>query len=459
MVCAMIHAGALKRTSLFAAGAVSAGLLVALLPSASASASVGGAPDPTFGRDGTVVTDITGDGRLDTVADVAVAPDGRIVAVGHTVVRPLDGEEEDQPDHDFVVARYNRDGSLDATFGAGGVVRTSFGGAQSRDEAKAVALQPDGKIVVAGNSDPDLEALGDFALARYNRDGSLDTTFGAGGLVVFDIGRIDSVAGLAIQPNGQIVVAGSSDARGTSPDYDFALARFQPDGSLDTAFGEGGKVLTPFGTAPSMDIANAVAIQPNGRIVVVGQSNAGGSTDFAVARYDRDGALDATFGTGGTVLTDVTGAQGIDIAVDVAVRANGEIVVAGSGGGFSLVRYLRDGTLDPTFGTGGHVNTPLFGRAQAVAIQSDGRIVAAGWSSAKVGSFDRDFTLTRYHRDGSPDTSFGNGGKVATDFSGNGSDDAASALALQPGGGIIVAGSSNSRSNWDQDFALARYLP
>lgn len=456
----MIHSGAFRGTSLFAAGVVSAGLFVVLLPSAWAATPASGALDPTFGGDGTVVTDITGDGKLDTVADIVVAPDGRIVAVGHSVVRPVEGEEEDQPDHDFVVARYNADGSLDTTFGTGGVVRTSFGGTQSRDEAKAVGLQPDGKIVVAGDSDRDLEDLGDFALARYNPDGSLDATFGTGGLAVFDIGGIDSVAALALQPNGGIVVAGSSNARdGASSDFDFALVRFLPSGAPDTSFGEGGKILTPFSTARSLDIAHAVAIQPDGCIVVVGESNAAGSTDFAVARYDRDGALDATFGTGGTVLTDATGAQGFDVAVAVAVRANGMIVVAGSGGGFSLVRYNRDGTLDPTFGTGGHVNTPLFGRAEAVAVQPDGRIVAAGVSSARPGSFDRDFTLIRYNRDGSPDTSFGNDGKVTTDFSGSGSNDAANALAIRPGGGIVVAGSSNSRANWDNDFALARYQP
>ncbi|GAA1553350.1 hypothetical protein GCM10009827_087580 [Dactylosporangium maewongense] len=422
--------------------------------------SVSGTLDPTFGGDGTVLADGSGSGKSDEAADVVVAPDGKIVAVGYSLVRPLGEEEGDQPDYDFVVARYNPDGSLDSTFGAGGVVQTTFGGTQSRDEAKAVALQPDGKIVVAGSTDRDLEDGSHFALARYNSDGSLDTTFGDGGLVVAQPSTftIDAAEGMAIQENGRIVVVGSSDALAGGSDFDFAVMRFMPGGALDTSFGAGGKVLTSFNTGRSLDTAKAVAIQSNGRIVVAGISNAGGSDDFAVTRYNRDGTLDATFGTGGKVLTDLGGLHGVDRAGAVALQANGKIVVAGSGGGFSLVRYLRDGTLDPTFGTGGFVNTPLDGRPLAVAVQLDGRIVAAGVSWPAPFSTDYNFTLLRYNRNGTLNTSFGDGGKVTTDFSGSGSHDQLNALAIQPDGGIVAAGSSYSPGH-QNDFALARYLP
>jgi uncharacterized delta-60 repeat protein len=458
----MIRTGAFMRTTVIGAGVVPAILLAVMAAPAWAAAPTAGALDPAFGGDGTVVTDITGDGKYDTVNDVAVAPDGRVVAAGYSVIRGLDGEEEDQPDHDFAVARYNADGSLDATFGTGGVVLTGFGGDESRDEATAVAVQANGKIVVAGNSDPDLEDLGGLALVRYNADGSLDATFGTGGRVLFDMGGIDSIEEMAIQANGRIVVVGSSDARAGigSSDFDFAVARFRTNGAPDTSFGDGGKVLTPLATARSLDVAKAVAIQPNGRIVVVGSSNAGGSTDFAVARYNRNGSLDRTFGAGGIVLTDASGERGTDVAFDVAVQADGKIVVAGSGDGFTVVRYHRNGTLDPAFGTGGRTNVELYGSAGAVAVQADGRIVVAGESSLTLGAWTRDFTLVRFDRNGSPDTSFGDGGKVTTDFAGNGtSDEQLTGLAIAPDGGIVAAGASTSRTGRGFDFAVARYLP
>ncbi len=458
----MIHTGALKRTTLLGAGVVPAVLLAALAAPAWAAPPTAGTLDPAFGGDGTVVTDITGDGKSDIINDVAVAPDGKVVAAGYSVIRSLDGEEEDQPDYDFAVARYNPDGSLDATFGTGGAVLTGFGGDQSRDEARAVALQADGKIVVAGNSDPDLESRGGFTLVRYNTDGSLDATFGTGGRVVFDMGRVNELEDMAIQANGRIVVVGNSDARaGAGSDFDFALARFRTDGALDTAFGDGGRVLTPLSTTHSFDFARAVAIQPNGRIVVAGSSNAGGGgTKFAVVRYKRDGSLDGTFGTGGIVLTDSSGAGGGGAASDVAVQADGKIVVAGSGNGFTVLRYRRNGTLDPAFGTGGRTNVALYGWADSVAVQADGRIVLAGVSSVTLGAWTRDFTVARLDRDGSPDASFGDGGKVTTDFGGDGTfDDELNGLAIAPDGGIVAAGTSSSRTNRGSGFAVARYRP
>src|SRR5262249_51395919 len=175
-----------------------------------------------------------------------------------------------------------------------------------------------------------------FAVARYNADGTLDTTFSFDGKVTTDFGGDDRAFSVAIQADGKIVVAGASL---TNPGDDFALARYNPDGSLDAGFGTGGKVTTAFGSG--LDHANACTIQADGKIVAVGAD--GG--DFALARYNSDGSLDGTFGTGGKVTTDFGGQ--LEEAFGVAMQADGKIVAAGAAaGGFALARYYPDGHLD-----------------------------------------------------------------------------------------------------------------
>jgi uncharacterized delta-60 repeat protein len=325
-----------------------------------------GSLDASFGGDGRVTTDFGT--RLDAGSAVAVQPDGRIVVVGITL--PFHGE--------FALARYNVDGSLDASFGVGGKVTTSLGGSE---QANAVALQPDGRIVVAGGSS------GDFGLARYNADGSLDTTFGKSGKVRTDLGFSDDVFELAIQTDGRIVAAGGSDG-------DFALARYNRDGSLDAAFGTGGKVTTDF---EAFDLAFGLAVQADGRIVAAGV----GSDDTALARYGADGRLDASFGDGGKLTIELGGR---DAASAVAQQADGKLaaVVVTGLGDFTLVRLNRDGGLDESFGSGGTVTTdfaPAIGTAWDLAIQADGGIVAAG-NSFWAGSAD--FALARYQGGGVP---------------------------------------------------------
>ena len=250
-------------------------------------------------------------------------------------------------------------GALDPTFGTSGEVTTDFGGS---DSAQAVAIQSDGKIVAAGGtfSFPS----GDFAVARYNVDGSLDPTFGSGGKVTTDFGGFDAASAVVIQPDGRIVAAGRSGGG------DFALARYNADGSLDPTFGSGGKVTTDFGGG--FDAAFGVALQTDGKIIAVGQGAS--SFDFALARYNADGSLDPTFGSGGKVTTDFTG--GFEDAIAVAIQLDGRIVVTGqtfSGGfqKFALARYNADGSLDTSFGSGGIVTTNFgfdsaFGGALAI---------------------------------------------------------------------------------------------
>ena len=241
--------------------------------------------DTTFGGDGMVVTDF---GESSEAIDVAVQADGRVVAVGYA--------------HGFAVARYNVSGTLDATFGIGGKVITNF--STSQEAAFAVSILSNGKILVGGYS-KDAQAHARFALARYNTDGSLDTTFGTAGKVVTAFSNNDVIFDLAIQPDGRIVAAGWT---GTTPGQsnNLAVLRYNANGALDTMFGSAGLVeIDMFG---KIDSASEVLIQPDGHILVAGSAQygpgQGGPYDFLLVRLNTDGSLDTTFGIEGMVLTD-----------------------------------------------------------------------------------------------------------------------------------------------------------
>ncbi len=259
-----------------------------------------------------MTTDISG---FDDASDVAIQPDGKIVAVGGTSIA------------DFAAVRYNADGTLDTGFGSGGVVTTDFGG---QDRAYAVALSGD-KIIVAGRGNED------FALARYNADGSLDNTFSGDGKETTDISSFDDASDVAIQPDGKIVAAGVGN-------QNFALARYNPDGTPDTGFGNNGTMTTDFG---GTEAGEDLALQADGKIVVVGSWSMFDPEDpmnrrsgFALARYNPDGALDNAFGDQGKVVTELSQSGG-DLGLAVALQADGKIVVSGSAGGsFALARYF-----------------------------------------------------------------------------------------------------------------------
>ncbi len=374
--------------------------LVILSPTAAHAAP--GELDLMFGVGGKVTTDF---GGTENAFALVLQPDGKLVAAG------VSGAN-------FALARYNADSSLDATFGAGGLVMSGIGGA---GVARALILQPDGKLVAAGSSGVD------FVLARYNTDGTLDTSFGAGGLATTDFGGTENAFALIRQPDGKLVAAGASGA-------DFALARYNVDGSLDPTFGAGGEVTTGF---REPGVARALILQPDGKLVAAGASG----TDFALARYNVDGSLDATFGIGGKT---TVGISGPGAAFALIRQPDGKLVAAvASGADFALARYNANATLDSTFGSGGKLATSFGGSAgaNALILQPDGKLVAAGASGA-------DFALARYNVDGSLDATFGAGGKVTTGFGGT---EEASALILQPDGKLVAAGFSSA------NFALARY--
>jgi uncharacterized delta-60 repeat protein len=418
-------------------GAV-AGLLALLLVVwvADAAFAVPGGLDTTFGGDGIVAADFSP--GLDFAFDVAISDaDGTIVAVGRA------GGSGGR----FAVVRYLPGGGLDPSFGGGdGKVLTNF--TSGNDSAQAVGIQLDGKIVVAGYA---AGSGGRFAVARYLPGGGLDPSFGGGdGKVFTNLTAGDDYAwALAIQPLDQkIVVVGGAGGSGGR----FALARYATDGSLDGSFSGDGWVLTDFTNA--YDYVDAVAIQPDGKIVAVGATNYYGSTPrFALARYGTGGGLDATFGGDGKVTTSFGASMAW--AFGVAIQEDGKIVAAGQvDRNSALTRYLANGALDTTFNGDGRVTTSLgadWDWADEVMVQSDGRIVVAGtWAPSN----DTRFVAARYLSGGTLDGSFSGDGKVATNLSAG--TDWGIGAALQPSDGkIVVAGRTTGAGG---RFALVRYL-
>jgi uncharacterized delta-60 repeat protein len=396
-----------------------------------------GVLDSTFGVGGRVVTDFFQ--SSDRVRALAVQGDGKIVAVGEMVVGG---------DAQFAVARYLPGGGLDPQFGISGMNFINFGGQE--DAATAVAVQGDGKIVVAGFT-LDQSGNADFALVRLTDSGGLDPDFGNMGRVTLDFaGGPDAATGVLLQGD-KILVGGGAVLNGPS---DFALARFNADGSLDVGFGTGGKVTTD--VVGLGDYIAGIALQSDGKIVAAGTADTsivGG--DFAVARYSANGGPDYTFGVKGVQRVDL----GLEDKLDgLAIQADDRIVVVGATsnapGSFELARLTADGFVDTSFGTNGTVFTDFsFGgaRAESVAIQADGRIVVGG-DGFDLGSGKAVFVLARYSAGGLLDGSFGNGGHVRTAFPGALT---AEALALQGDGKIVLAGSTDMGPSGD--IALVRY--
>jgi uncharacterized delta-60 repeat protein len=422
------------------------GLMTWQLAAAGPALAAAGNLDPSFGPGGIVTTDFYR--STDRANALVIQADGKLVAAGST-----SRSYEPGAPSGFGLTRYMPNGNLDMTFGAGGKVTTVFSGGV----INALVVQADGKLVAAGRTST-VNGSGDFALARYNPDGTLDTTFGVGGTVTTDFagGHDDRANALVVQADGKLVAAGST--------YDFssmttngALARYNSDGTLDPTFGTGGQVI-------GGDVAiAALVVQADGKLVT-----AGGSGDFVLVRYDSDGTLDITFGAGGTVTTDFAG--GYDGAYALVVQADGKLVAAGVaavpvvGSDFALARYNSDGTLDTGFGTGGKVTTDFAGKgdwAHALVVQN-GMLVAAGTTTGPT-TYNisyTDFALARYNPNGTLDAGFGTGGKVTTDITGSSgyAGDQANALAVQENGKLVAAGDADrNRKLGLSDFGLVRY--
>ncbi|HET9495871.1 MAG TPA: hypothetical protein VFR15_16720 [Chloroflexia bacterium] len=453
------------------AALVSGTLLSGIASSAGAQEIEYGALDTTFGESGVVATDMGSD--FESISDMVVLPDGKIVVVGETW--PMTEEMAK-----FAVARYEADGTLDETFGQDGKVVTNLTGSdEDYSSPTAVVVQPDGKIVVTGSTF-DLKVDHDvFATVRYNEDGSLDTTFGKKGKVLTAINTkkgeeyLDYAADIALDADGNILVAGSTYT--SNDEGESVVVRYTPKGALDKTFGTGGKALVDLG---GNDSADAMALTPDGQIVLAGYGDPNEDAyDVVAGRLNPDGSLDESFGVEGTYWVDVK--EGMDWATDVAVRPDGSVIIGGSGQvgeyecldgestcpkmGPFVLKLTPDGILDEEWAQGGGVlyefdeTTPAY----AMAVREDGMIALTG----SLGNTR--FITMLFTAEGELDTDFGDGGYeitewVWTDENGEAVADAtAYAAAIQPDGKIVVAGEviwpSEETEYGNYDFALARY--
>lgn len=421
-----------------------------IAPTMTSNLPAAGDLDPTFGHSGIVITDPVYGGPT----ALAIQADGKVVVAGTTPSDLIPGYHPG-----VVLHRYNLDGSPDSTFGKDGEVFTPT---PPQSRTGAVAIQADGRIVVVGTVRNEYPAWEDFALTRYNKDGSLDSTFGTRGVVVTDLsGGNDWAQAVAIQADGRIIAAGRTTGAPHHPDT-LALARYDPDGTSDDTFGTGGIVFVEMNRHGA---AWTVAVQADGKIVVAGSGNSQVRMfDIAVLRFNANGELDSTFGSDGIVLTDLGGNA---TARAVAIQPDGKIVVAGQAvykdsGSFLVARYNTDGTLDPTFAEDGLANSNLegVGWARGVAIQRDGKIVAAGGTGKDA--YSSSFVVLRYNTNGTFDRTFGRGGQVITALDGA----IPTAMGLQPDGKIVVAGYTISyltppargRTTTESSLLL-RYIP
>ncbi|RYD44229.1 MAG: hypothetical protein EOP83_31355, partial [Verrucomicrobiaceae bacterium] len=360
---------------------------LAVLAATTAAASAGpGNIDKAFGSSGKVTANY---GGTDSANAVAVQADGKIVVAGVTTT---------MGNIDVAVVRYKPNGSLDTSFDFDGGVITDLGSATT-DTVKAVAIQKDGKILVAGGNGTN------SVVVRYLPNGQLDTFFGSGGKLNIDAPSTDEAVALHILSDGTFYVAGSCYLLSTT---DFYITRRNKDGTPDTTFNSGSITTFTFG---DVDVCTSMAVQPDGKIVLAGYSNDVTTNDFAVARLTTAGILDTTFDGDGKLLTNF-GSD--DRAKGVVVQKDGKIVAAGSWDGgasdFAIARYNTDGSLDTTFSGDGKANAAFIASgaggtefANAMALQKDGRILVAGYTNYTEAA--NDFGIMRFNTDGTLDTS------------------------------------------------------
>ena len=405
-----------------------------------------GSLDTTFGSNGAISTSV-GFGN-DVAQAVVIQADGKIVVAGYAY---------NGTDNDFALVRYNPNGTLDETFdgtqNGNGIVTAAIG--TSNDEAFGIALQTDGKIILAGQVYNGNNT--DIAVARFNVNGTLDTSFDQDGRVAIAVGTGNDIArSVAVQPDGKLVIAGNFS---NGANNDICVIRLDSLGALDPSFvgnsGNGiGIVTTPVGAGN--DAGYSVAIKTNGKVVVAGFYFSGVSNDTAVLQYNPNGQLDTSFSEDG--IATATFSTDTDEALAMTLQPDGKIVIAGcirngSPNDFLIARFGLDGRLDPQFGTSGSTIVTFSSGvdiAMGVAVQPDGRIVAAGFGNNGTGN---NFAVTRMNANGSPDTSFGSNGKLLTGIGTSG--DLANAVVIQSDGKIVVAG--RTVANSFADFGVVRY--
>lgn len=449
---------------------------LALVFSAALSAQPGapGAPDPSFGVGGRRLLDFHG--GSDQVNAVAPLKDGRFLAAGS-----IHGPNASGPGFsgNVGVVRFLADGRVDTSFGQAGLFQLDID--SGFDEAHALRVQPDGRIVVAGALTA--SAYSDFAILRLRPDGTLDTGFGAqAGRTTLDIGGAtvhDEALAVAMQSDGRYIVAGITRVPFGGFTYRrVAVARFTAQGLIDTSFGAGTGyvILEPFFAGDADDGHVALALTPGERLPADDRITIAGFTtsrnNAFVARLTASGQVDTSFGTpvggglrSGRITLSAATSGGVPTGVSTIraarIVAGGRIVIAGSGNdrGFTFMRLLPDGTLDATFGSAGRTTVKLSDPSQydepfALDVQGNGKLVAAGYAS--TGGTNTDFFFVRLTAAGAPDASFGDGqGRALVPVSA--SADQALALAVEPSGRLLAGGYATAASGSNgSDFALAR---
>jgi uncharacterized delta-60 repeat protein len=399
--------------------------------------------DAGFGNNGVVISAYT---DFNEAYSVAMQSDGKIVVGGYSGNYGLE---------DFALLRYNVNGSPDNTFGTSGKVVTTI--SSGVDRGQCVLIQPDGKIILTGFS----HYMNDAAITtvRYLSSGTIDTTFGTQGMVITPVGvNGPSYAyTAALQPDGKIIVGGYGN---TVPGGDVALIRYNSNGTLDNSFGAGGIVSADMNG--NYDLTFGIALQPDGKIVASVYHYDGAHYRFGVMRFNANGSFDNSFGTGGKVTTTI---DYDDAATGIALQADGKIILCGytwrvglTDTDLALARYNTNGTLDNTFGTGGiltDIDSTVYCFTRAVVMQPDGKILVTGQHG--LGGF-HSFLLQRFNSNGSLDTSFNSTGRVTTDVGGVNDQDYACALTMQADGKIVAAGATVVSSLSDVDVAVVRYL-
>lgn len=379
--------------------------------------------------------------EADSGKEVLIQSDGKIIVAGdvRTNVSP----------RYFGITRFNTDGTLDTTFGENGIMLTDFNASVSNEGVAAAAIQPDDKIVVVGYVSIFSPGEGYFAIVRYNANGSLDTTFGNGGKVTKAFGNmhINEATDVTITPDGKIVVSGRYFANGQN--YQMGIVRLNSSGVEEAS------MVNQWGfTLGSSYVANAVRVQPDGKIVGAGVYHAnqsGTNNDLVIVRFNPGGTIDQSFGTLGRYMP-ATGEN--EYFNDLEILPDGKIVACGtSQGEFLLMRFNSNGSLDSSFASNngiGRIKTPMGGNAEAKKIiaRPNGKMLVVGSSATGV-------AIAYYNADGTLDTSFSGDGKLTFDFTGNST--AVRSVAIDSIGRVLLGGSSALTVNNSAFSAIRLY--
>lgn len=401
-----------------------------------------GTLDDTFGTDGTVTTSIHP--NYNFVEASMVQMDGKILVAGNAGTSAT---------YQMAIARYNTDGSLDTTFGSNGTLR--FNVSQVKSFITDLAQQSDGKILIGGRTWDNIS--GNFALVRLNEDGSFDNTFGTNGISHITTTENDVSEAISLLDDGKILMAGYRD-------NNFTVAKFNADGSVDTSFGVNGWMIIPFAGLPESYI-RAIAIQNDDKIVVSGFAlNSDNRYQIAAARLNVDGSIDNSFGTDGMLLFNV--GDWNDFSDALAIQEDGKILIGGhkwianvgQRHDLMVVRLNTDGSRDTSYGTNGVASARLVdgaNYAKDMVLQSDEKVILVG-STVFEGEYK--MAMVRFNTDGSLDSSFGAAGNGMVSVNNAGLEDYGQAVALQADEKIILAGDAYTLDGNNSQFVVSRFL-